>query len=78
MQFLLEAVLLAGGGGLLGAGAGVGASYGAAALGSWQTLLSWPSVAVGLVFSVSIGILFGIYPALRAAKFEPIRALRGE
>ncbi len=77
-QFLLEAVLLASGGGLLGAGAGIGASYGAATLWSWETVLSWPSVAIGLVFSVTIGILFGIYPAFRAAKLEPIQALRGE
>ena len=78
VQFLLEAVLLAGGGGLLGAGGGIGASYGAATLGSWETVLSWPSVAIGLVFSVSIGFVFGIYPAFRAAKLEPIQALQGE
>jgi len=78
VQFLLESVLLAGGGGLLGAGGGLGASYGAATLGSWETVLSWPSVAIGLAFSVSIGIVFGIYPALRAAHLEPIQALQGE
>jgi len=71
VQFLLEAVLLASGGGLLGAAGG------AATLGSWETVLSWPSVAIGLIFSVSIGVLFGIYPALRAAKLEPIQALQG-
>ena len=77
-QFLLEAVLVASGGGLLGAAGGIGASYGAATLGSWETVLSWPSVALGLIFSISIGIVFGIYPAFRAAKLEPIQALQGE
>ena len=77
VQFLLEAVLLASGGGLLGAAGGIGASYGAARLG-WETVLSWPSVAIGLVFSVSIGFVFGIYPAFRAAKLEPIQALHSE
>jgi len=77
-QFLAEAVLLASGGGLLGAGTGIGASYAAATLWSWETVLSWPSVAIGLIFSVTIGMLFGIYPAFRAAKLEPIQALRGE
>jgi len=78
VQFLCEAVLLATGGGLLGASAGIGASYSAARFGDWQTVLSWPSVAIGLIFSISIGIAAGIYPALRAAKLEPIQALRGE
>ena len=76
VQFLLESVLLAGAGGLLGAGCGIGAAYGVAALGIWGTVLSWPSVAVGLGFSVSIGLVFGIYPALQAARLEPIEALR--
>ena len=77
-QFLIEAVMLAGGGGLLGAAGGIGASYGVAKLGGWETVLSWPSVAIGLVFSISIGLAFGIYPALRAAKLEPIQALQGK
>ncbi len=77
VQFMMEAVLLAAAGGLLGAGIGIGATYAASTFGGWQTVLSWPSVAIGLIFSVSIGIFFGIYPALRAAKLEPIEALRG-
>jgi len=76
VQFLLESVLLAGAGGLLGAGSGIGAAYGVSALGIWGTVLSWPAVAVGLGFSVSIGLVFGIYPAVHAAKLEPIQALR--
>jgi len=76
VQFLLESLLLAGAGGLLGAGSGIGAAYGVSALGIWGTVLSWPSVAVGIGFSVSIGLIFGIYPAVHAAKLEPIQALR--
>jgi putative ABC transport system permease protein len=77
-QFLLESGLLAGAGGLLGVGIGVGAALAASALGYWDTLLSWPTSAVGFAFSVSIGLVFGIYPAVRAARLEPIDALRAE
>lgn len=77
-QFLLESGLLAAAGGLLGVIGGVGAAYAVAWLGYWHTAISWHAAAVGLVFSVSVGIVFGIYPAMRAAALEPIEALRAE
>ena len=76
VQFLVEAALLAGVGGTLGVMAGVAATHAASALGAWDTLLSWPAAAMGFLVSVTIGLLFGIYPAIRAACLEPIEALR--
>lgn len=78
IQFLLESGLLAGLGGILGVVGGVGAALAVSALGYWEVILSWPAVAVGFGFSVSLGIAFGIYPAARAAHLEPIEALRAE
>ena len=78
LQFLIESILLAGSGGAIGVIVGVGSAYGVSALGYWETLISWPSTAVAFVFSAVLGVLFGIYPASRAARLEPIEALRAE
>ncbi len=77
-QFLLEAVILSGVGGLLGVLLGVSGALTLSRLGYWETVISWPSAAVGFLFSASLGIVFGIYPAVQAAKLEPIQALRAE
>ena len=77
-QFLLEAAILSGAGGLIGVLLGVSGALTLSRLGYWETVISWPSAAVGFLFSVSLGIVFGIYPALRAADLEPIEALRAE
>jgi len=77
-QFLIEAALLSGAGGLLGVFAGVLAASATAAFGLSDTILSWPAAAIGFAFSVTIGLVFGLYPALRAARLEPIAALRFE
>lgn len=78
VQFMLEAILLAATGGLFGAAVGIGVTHAASEYGGWQTVLSWPSVGVGMLFSITTGLFFGIYPAMRAARLEPIEALRGE
>jgi len=75
-QFLLEALVLSGIGGLIGVIAGVG--LGQVGAGSFQPIVSWPSVVVAFTVSVTIGLFFGIYPANRAAALRPIEALRYE
>ena len=78
LQFLIESTLLAGSGGVIGVIIGVGSAYGLSRLGYWETLISWSSTAVALVFSLVLGIFFGIYPASRAAGLKPIEALRAK
>lgn len=77
-QFLIEAMTLTGTGGIMGIifGAALGIFVGAVTPLS-ATISLW-SVIVGFSFSVSVGLFFGIYPATRAAKLDPIEALRYE
>jgi putative ABC transport system permease protein len=77
-QFLFESALLAGAGGLAGVAGGVGLSMAVSSLGYWPALVSWPTAAVAFGFSVAVGVFFGLYPAVRAARLEPIEALRSE
>jgi len=77
-QFLVESVVMSAIGGLLGVGLGFG---GATLLGNatgWSTAISMPTVIIALVFSGTIGIFFGFYPARQAAALDPIEALRYE
>jgi putative ABC transport system permease protein len=77
-QFLLESALLAGLGGLAGVGLGIAASLAVPHLGYWDAVISWPAVGIGFLFSVTVGLVFGLYPAARAARLQPIEALRAE
>jgi putative ABC transport system permease protein len=77
-QFLVESAMLAGLGGLTGVLAGVAATLATSAFGSWDAVVSWESAGIAFAFSVSLGIIFGLYPAIRAASLEPIEALRAE
>jgi putative ABC transport system permease protein len=78
LQFLIEAILMSGLGGLIGVALGVGSAKAIAELGTFSTLIEPYSVALALGFSAAVGIFFGYYPATRAAKLDPIEALRYE
>ena len=77
-QFLLEAILLSGVGGLIGTGVGAGAAVLVDRLTEFVTVLEPSSILMALGFSAAVGIFFGYYPAWRAAQLNPIEALRYE
>jgi ABC-type antimicrobial peptide transport system permease subunit len=77
-QFLLEAIILSIGGGLLGIVVGAGGSIAIARLVRWTTELSWVAMLVSFTVSAAIGILFGYYPARQASRVTPMTALRYE
>jgi len=77
-QFLFESALLAGAGGLAGVIAGVAAALIASGLHVRPMVVSWPAAALAFGTSLAVGVFFGLYPAIRAARLEPIEALRAE
>ena len=77
-QFLVEAVVLAVAGGILGIGLGVGIQQAVAKFAGWPVLVSTSSVSLAFLFSALIGVTFGFYPALKASRLDPIEALRYE
>jgi macrolide transport system ATP-binding/permease protein len=78
LQFLVEAVLLSGIGGLAGVLVGIAVSQSISWIAGWPTLLSVWAIAGGFLFSAAVGVFFGYYPARRAALLDPIEALRYE
>ena len=77
-QFLIEAVLISIVGGLIGIAAGFSGSRVIALIAGWSTVVTAVSILVAFGVSVFIGLLFGIYPAVQAAKLDPIEAIRYE
>jgi putative ABC transport system permease protein len=78
LQFLIEAVVLCMFGGALGIALGAGGAVALAKLAKWNTLVAPSSIALAFGFSAAVGILFGLWPARRAAAMDPITALRYE
>jgi putative ABC transport system permease protein len=77
-QFLIEAVTLSVFGGAAGIVLGLLASKLATAVAGWPTIISGASILVAFCFSVAIGLFFGLYPANKASRLNPIEALRYE
>ena len=78
VQFLIEAVMLTTVGGVIGIALGVGASLLANALTPLPALIAWWSPVLAFSVSVAVGVFFGVFPARRAGKLEPVEALRTE
>ena len=78
LQFLIESLVLCILGGLIGMTLGIGGTLLISLLVKMPPLVSWTTVMVAVLFSSAVGIFFGLYPANKAAKLEPVEALRFE
>jgi putative ABC transport system permease protein len=77
-QFVLEAVMISFVGGLLGIGFGFGMSRLIAVLAGWSTIVTASSILLAFFVSVSVGLIFGTYPAVKAARLDPVEAIHYE
>lgn len=78
LQFLIEAIIMTVFGGVLGVAAGIGGARLLTTMVGWPTIISSQAVVMAFLFSVAVGIFFGLYPANKASKLNPIEALHYE
>ncbi len=78
LQFLIEAIIMTAIGGVLGVAFGVGSALLLTRVIGWPTIINVPAVATAFLFSLVVGIFFGLYPANKASKLNPIDALHYE
>lgn len=78
MQFLTEAAVLTSIGGIIGVGAGIGLAQVISKMAEVPVAISTPAIIVSVVFSMVVGIVFGLIPSIKAARLNPIDALRYE
>ncbi len=78
LQFLIEAIIMTTIGGMFGVGMGVVMAHLFTAMVGWPTIINIDAVAFAFLFSLFVGLFFGLYPANKASKLNPIEALRYE
>lgn len=78
VQFLAEAIILSMVGGVLGVFFGILGARATTLFAGWPTIISFDAILVAFLFSVAVGLIFGIYPANKASRLNPIDALRYE
>jgi putative ABC transport system permease protein len=77
-QFLVEALVLSLTGGVIGIGVGLIADFGIGLYGGWGFILSPLTIIAAVAFSIVVGVVFGVWPAIQAARLDPVEALRYE
>jgi len=78
LQFLIEAVTLCAFGGVIGVAVGVGGATALKTVMAWNEQVVPATVVVAFIFAALVGIIFGVWPARRASRLDPIVALRYE
>jgi len=78
LQFLIEAIIMTAIGGVLGVATGIGISLLLTTMIGWPTIINTEAVVASFLFSLIVGLFFGLYPANKASKLNPIEALRYE